>query len=269
MFKAMLFATALLGMASAAHAAQEIVAMSETTDSGGFGSAGENEKQAVASHPGVDHDTTRAVRIGDVDVVIPLLKGYRDLGGLPDVYRSMFERVAPSSLELLDLHIHEDHDAAGIHDASPRVQYSIYTLRPLKSQRLGQREWGQYRAEVSATLKSMDVAQLLKSHEARANEAMAEHGAEGWEMSELQAGQPNLYRSDEQSLRVIATTSSQQTIEGKTYRFEEVRATANLLVNGKVLIVAAYREFHVGDTRPLEIMAALDAIADRILALNP
>lgn len=269
MLRTLFVAAVLLGASPFAHAEPEFRTASKETASKAAGALKKGGDALERLHPGTTEDTTRAVRVDDVDVMIPLLKGYRDLSGLPDAYRSLFERMLPDSMLLLDAHLHEAIDTMGIHSLSPHAQYEIYVAEGLKSMRLGPKEWREFRNEMSTALRSTDMTPLLERNETRVNAALDEHGVEALRIDDLRAGKPSIYRSDDRSLRVVVTLSNQQTIEGKLYEIEEVRATANLFVKGKVFIVVASREFLTGTAKPLEVAAVLDAYVDRVLALNP
>lgn len=268
MFRTMCLAVVLLGAASAARAEPELRKISERPASNTADAIAENRKD-VASYPGVAEDTTRTLRVVDVDVVVPLLKGYRDLDGLPDVYRSMFDSMIPASMRLLDIHMHEDEDAVSLHDTSLLVHYEFFMVKTLESQRFDRKGWSDFRSVVASTLKHIDMSKLLDANENRVNAALDEHGVDAFRIDEMRTETPTVYRSDDRSLRLLATVSNKQTIEGKVYQLEEVRATANLLVKGRVVSVVAAREFRAGSARPMEVVAALDAFVDRILALNP
>jgi hypothetical protein len=126
----------------------------------------------LAPRLGAGEGATRMVRVGDVDVAIPLLKGYRDLADQPDTYRSMFERMIPDPMVLLDIHIHESLDGMDIHDLSSFAQYEIYVAKALASRRLQPKDWTEFRDAVAANLETVDMSQWLNNSETRLNAAL-------------------------------------------------------------------------------------------------
>jgi hypothetical protein len=269
MLRTFVLASALLGMAFAAHAEPELRRVSEGPASKTAVAPDKHSKAEMAPRLGAGEGATRTVRVGDVDVAIPLLKGYRDLAEQPDTYRGMFERMIPDSMVLLDIHIHESLDGIDIHDLSSFAQYEIYVAKALASRRLQPKEWTEFRDAVAARLETVDMSQWLKNSETRLNAALGEYGVDAMRIDEVRSGTPAVYRTDDRSLRLVLTVSNQQTIEGKVYRIEEVRASANLFVKGKIVNIVASREYRAGSTKPLEVMAALDAYVDQVFALNP
>lgn len=233
------------------------------------GDADKFRKPRVEMMPPASEDTTRRVRIGEVELVIPLLKGHRDLDGLPDVYRSLFARAVPPSSQLLDFHLHADDVDMPVHEISPHVHYELFVIKAYAAGHTDRKGWNDFRSEVASTMGNIDLAPLLKRNEARINDALTEHGVDMIKVDDMRAQAPRIYRSDERSMRLLATLANQQTIEGKVYRMEEVRATAVLYIRGKLLTVVAAKEFREGTSKPLEVVEKLDAFADRILTLNP
>ena len=269
MLRTFLLTAALLGASSVAYAEPELRSASKYTVSKVAGASKKVSEDGERSHPGAIEDVTRTVRVDDVDVTVPLLKGYRDLSGLPDAYRSMFERMVPDEMVFLDFHLHESADVMDIHSLSPNAHYEIYVAKALKSKRVSPKEWGEYGRGLLAVLKTEDMTQLLMRNETRINAALDEHGVTALRVDALRAGTPVIYRFDDRSLRMLMVVSNEQTIEGKAYQIEEVRAMANLFVKGKIVTIVASREFRAGSAKPPEVVAALDAFADRMLALNP
>ena len=231
--------------------------------------ADKNKKGNVEMAPPASEDTTRKVRIGDVELTIPLLKGYRDLDGLPDAYRTLFERIVPPSAQLLDFHLHEYDVDMPVHELSPHVHYEMFVMKEYAAKQTDRKGWDDFRAEVSSALGRADLAPLLKRNETRINDALNDHGIDMIKVEDLRAQAPKIYRSDARSMRLVTTVENQQTIEGKVYQIEEVRVTAMLYVRGKVLTVVAAQEFREGTSKLLDIVETLDAFADRVLMLNP
>ncbi|MFD0724373.1 hypothetical protein [Lysobacter brunescens] len=268
MWRSLFFAIVCFGTMSAARAEPQ------RHDAAGPGAATLQDdadkirKPSVEMAPPASEDTTRRVRIGEVEMTIPLLKEYRDLDGLPDVYRSLFERVVPPSAELLDFHLHRYDIDMPVHEISPHEHYEIFVMKAYAAKQTDRKGWNDFRSEVSSALGDVDLAPLLKRNEARINDALTEHGVDMIKVEDLRTQAPKIYRSDERSMRLLATVANQQTIEGKVYRVEEVRATAVLYIRGKLLTVVAAKEFREGTSKPLEVVGKLDAFADRVLLLN-
>lgn len=269
MLRTLLLAAALLGAASATHAEPERHKVSEVPASKTAVVPDKHDKAVVSPRPATGEGATRTMRVADVDVTIPLLKGYRDLANQPDTYRDMFERMIPPQMVLLDIHLHESLDGMDVHDLSSFPQYEIYVAKALQSRRLQPKEWAEFRDTAAATLKTVDMSPWLKNSETRLNAALGEYGLEALRIEDVSSGTPAIYRTDDRSLRLVLTVSNQQTIEGKVYRIEEVRASASLFVKGKVVNIVTSREYRAGSANPLEMMAALDAYVDQVLALNP
>ncbi len=269
MWRKLFFAIACFGAMSAARAEaqrQDAAAQEAPTLQG---DADKVRKPRVEMMSPASEDTTRHLRIGEVEMTIPLLKEYRDLDGLPDVYRSLFERVVPPSAELLDFHLHQYDIDMPVHEISPHVHYELFVMKAYAAGQTDRKGWNDFRSEVASAMGSIDLAPLLKRNEARINDALTEHGVDMIKVDDMRAQAPRIYRSDERSMRLLATLANQQTIEGKVYRMEEVRATAVLYIRGKLLTVVAAKEFRGGTSKPLEVVEKLDAFADRILMLNP
>lgn len=226
------------------------------------------KEEGAQTLSGAAEDSTRVLRLGDAEVVVPLLRGYLELKQFPQATREFFASVAPPSSTLRDLQLNEEDWAAGPDAMSRWPTYELYTINLLRDLELSQRDWKDFKVSIIAGMAHMDLAELAKHREHQIEQAVDKFAGGGITIETGKLDRPTVYRDSENDIRFVLVVPRRQTMYGKVSEVEEVRAVAALHVRGRLLFVAASREYAPGKARPDEIIDALNAYVDRIFALN-
>lgn len=218
---------------------------------------------------GAAADTTRTLRIGDVELTVPVHTGYLTLDQLSAKQREVFAKVVPPNGLLLDYQQHAEDEALDIQSFGNWPAYELYTLRPTADQTMSAGDWRSFKRGLVSTMARIDMHELLQRRERQINGTLDGYVGDAMRIEIGEPGRPQLYRDSERDLRFMLTLPNRQNILGTARDVEEVRVVAVMRVRGRLLFIAAAREFPAGKSRTDDVIAALDAYAERVLALNP
>lgn len=262
--------TALLASALLAFAIPASMARAESmTAVDGTSTQRPNEKGLVRSPAGAPGGTTRVVRVGDKSLIVPMPQGYVAMEDLDPQVRGLLEDAKPADMLLLDVLLHAEDLNLQPSEYGRHVSLEIYTRQGMENVELDANAWAQAKPVIAGTLRRIDLSSKLADRDDRINDAFAARFGDGLRFEQGKPGEQVVYRQDARTIRMYLVLPMQQTLDGETYRVEEVRLVALTRMRSRMVGVGASLEFPAGKVDIGEAVKQLDAFVDALLELNP
>jgi hypothetical protein len=229
-----------------------------------------SRKDGLARSPeGAPGGTTRVVRVGGREMIVPLSRGYLPMADLDPQIRGLIEDAVPSGMLLLDAMVHVETLNLQASEYGRHVSLELYTKQGLESVDLDANSWAQAKPMIAGALRRIDLGEKLEQRDDRLNEAFSARFGDEVRFEQGKPGEQVVYKEDARSIRMYLVLPMQQTLAGETYQVEEVRLVALTRTRSRMIGIGASLEFAAGKVDIAEAVKQFDAFVDACLELNP